>query len=206
MARQYYGSKISDNITKLDNGCIICFNVPIARTGTYQYLRSECGLEGSGVVTVYREPEEVFDKKTIASFNGKAFTDTHPPVDVTADNWAMYSKGELTDVRRGTGENDIYLIADILVRDPIVINEIMSGAKREISSGYDCEYVEREGKLYQTNIRGNHAALVQCGRAGSLVRINDDDSVDKMKRYHFVKTIQKATKTLESYKYKNNKY
>lgn len=196
MAISYYGSKISDNITKLDNGCLICFNVPIARTGTYQYLREELGLDGTGIVDVYREPSEVFDQKTIASFNGKAFTDTHPSVDVTADNWAQFSKGELTNVRRGTGEESNFLLADILVRDPIVINEIESGAKREVSAGYECEYVERNGKIYQTGIRGNHVALVQAGRAGSSVRINDQQ-VDTMQRYRVVKAINKAIKVVK---------
>lgn len=192
--KSYYGSRISDNITRMPNGCLICMNVPIARTGTYQYLREELGLDGSGIVTVYREPEEVFDTKAIASFNGVAFTDTHPACDVTADNWAIYSKGEIQDVRRGKGEQENFLVADILVRDPIVINEIESGAKREISAGYECEYVERDGKVYQTNIRGNHVALVQCGRAGNQVRINDAKKLNP--KYYFVKTLSKAIKNL----------
>lgn len=196
--KQYYGSKISDNITRLDNGCLICFNVPIARTGTYQYLREELGLDGTGIVTVYREPNEVFDLKTIASFNGKAFTDTHPSVDVTADNWSIYSKGELTDVRRGKGAMSNFLVADILVRDPIVINEIESGAKREVSAGYECEYVERDGKIYQTAIRGNHVALVQAGRAGSAVRINDEQA-KLPSTYRRVKILSKAVKTIAGY-------
>ena len=196
--KQYYGSKISDNITRLDNGCLICFNVPIARTGTYQYLREELGLEGTGIVTVYREPNEVFDLRTIASFNGKAFTDTHPSVDVTADNWSIYSKGELTDVRRGKGAMSNFLVADILVRDPIVINEIESGAKREVSAGYECEYVERDGKIYQTAIRGNHVALVQAGRAGSAIRINDEQA-KLPSTYRRVKILSKAVKTIAGY-------
>lgn len=196
--KQYYGSKISDNITRLDNGCLICFNVPIARTGTYQYLREELGLEGTGIVTVYREPNEVFDLRTIASFNGKAFTDTHPSVDVTADNWSIYSKGELTDIRRGKGAMSNFLVADILVRDPIVINEIESGAKREVSAGYECEYVERDGKIYQTAIRGNHVALVQAGRAGSAVRINDEQA-KLPSTYRRVKILSKAVKTIAGY-------
>lgn len=195
--KSYYGSKISDNITRLDNGCLLCLNVPIARTGTYQYLREELGLDGTGIVTVYREPEEVFDQTTIASFNGKAFTDTHPSVDVTADNWSIYSKGELTDVRRGKGKLSQFLVADILVRDPIVINEIESGAKREVSAGYECEYVERDGKIYQTAIRGNHVALVQAGRAGYTVRINDELPLPS--KYRVVKTLSKAVKELAGY-------
>ena len=39
MPISYYGSKISNNITELSDGCLACFNVPIARTGTYKYLR-----------------------------------------------------------------------------------------------------------------------------------------------------------------------
>lgn len=194
--RFYYGSKITEHIVKLDNGCLLCVDVPIARTGTYKYLREELGLDGSGIVEVYREPEEVFSQKTLASFNGKAFTDTHPNEDVTSDNWSMYAKGELTNVHQGKGADDIYLLADILVRDPVVINEIVSGAKREISAGYDCDYVEKDGKIYQTNIRGNHAALVQCGRAGSNVRINDNAPEVTTKKYRVIKTLSRAIKVI----------
>lgn len=191
MARAYYGSKISDNITELSDGCLACFNVPIARTGTYKYLREELGLEGNGIVEVYRTDEEVFDNVAIASFEGKAFTDTHPSVDVTADNWSIYAKGDIRNVRRGTGDKSHLLLADVIVRDPIVINEIRSGAKREISAGYECEYIEKDGKLYQTKIRGNHVALVQAGRAGNQVKINDEKKVVNSK-YKFIKKIEKA--------------
>lgn len=195
MARAYYGSKISDNITKLDNGCLVCLNVPIARTGTYQYLAQELGLPGNEIINVYRTEDEVFNKVTMASFEGKAFTDTHPSVDVTVDNWSIYSKGELTNIRRGTGEDSDKLIADILVRDPIVIDEIQSGCKREVSAGYECEYVEKDGKIYQKNIRGNHVALVQAGRAGSSVRIKDEKHKPQItSKYKFVKTLEKAIK------------
>ena len=194
LKRFYYGSKISNNLVKLDDGYLLCLNVPIARTGAYQYTREELGLDGSGIVTVYREPSEVFDQVAMASFEGKAFTDTHPNVDVNVDNWQIYSKGELTNIRRGTGDKSNLLLSDIIVRDPAVINEIYSGAKREISAGYDCEYVEENGKIYQRNIRGNHAALVQCGRAGHLVKINDEYKINK--KYNVIKKISKAIKVL----------
>ena len=82
MPRAYYGSKISENMTELSDGCLACFNVPIARTGTYKYLRQELGLDGDGIVDVYRTEDQVFNETAIASFEGKAFTDTHPAVDV----------------------------------------------------------------------------------------------------------------------------
>ncbi len=196
MSLAYYGSKISNNMTELSDGCLMCSNVPIARTGVYKYLREELGLDGSGVVDVYRTDEEVFDKTAIASFEGKAFTDTHPNEDVTADNWSIYSKGDIRNVRRGTGDFSNCLVADIIVRDPIVINEIQSGAKREISSGYDCEYVEQDGKIYQRNIRGNHVALVQAGRAGNQVKIYDEKKTTTEK-YRFIKKIEKALNNLK---------
>lgn len=195
MGLTYYGSRLSDNITELSDGCLLCSNVPIARTGTYKYLREEVGLDGSGVVDVYRTEDQVFDKTAMASFEGKAFTDTHPSVDVGADNWSIYAKGETRNVRRGTGDLSNCLMADIIVRDPIVINEIRSGAKREISSGYECEYVEEDGKIYQRNIRGNHVALVQAGRAGNQVKIYDEKKVINSE-YRKLKMIEKALKNL----------
>lgn len=196
MPISYYGSKISNNITELSDGCLLCSNVPIARTGTYKYLREELGLDGSGVVDVYRTEDQVFNDAAIASFEGKAFTDTHPSVDVNVNNWSIYAKGDVRNVRRGNGEFFNCLVADIIVRDPIVIDEIKSGVKREISSGYECEYVEEDGKIYQRNIRGNHVALVQAGRAGNQVKIYDEKKVISSK-YKSIKLLEKAIKTFE---------
>lgn len=196
MPISYYGSKISNNITELSDGCLLCSNVPIARTGTYKYLREELGLDGSGIVDVYRTEDQVFNDAAIASFEGKAFTDTHPSVDVDVNNWSIYAKGDVRNVRRGKGEFSNCLVADIIVRDPIVIDEIKSGVKREISSGYECEYVEENGKIYQRNIRGNHVALVQAGRAGSQVKIYDEKKVISSK-YKSIKLLEKAIKTLK---------
>lgn len=196
MPISYYGSKISNNITELSDGCLLCSNVPIARTGTYKYLREELGLDGSGIVDVYRTEDQVFNDAAIASFEGKAFTDTHPSVDVDVNNWSVYAKGDVRNVRRGKGEFSNCLVADIIVRDPIVIDEIKSGVKREISSGYECEYVEENGKIYQRNIRGNHVALVQAGRAGNQVKIYDEKKVISSK-YKSIKLLEKAIKTLK---------
>lgn len=182
MARAFYGSRISDNIAKTPEGFLICYNVPIGRTGEYKYLSCEVGLDDSKnpneIVSVYRDDEAVFDKKTLASFEGKALTDEHPVEDVDTNNWQMYSKGEITNVRKGDGEYSDCIIADLIVRDPIVISEIESGIKREVSSGYSCDYVMKDGKIYQTNIIGNHVALVKNGRAGSRVSIKDTATVN----------------------------
>ena len=82
----YYGSKISDNLTKTPEGFLICHNVPIARTGQQLYLGSETPfkeLPSNDTVKIVRHPEEVFSKATLASFEGKPVTDDHPLEDVT---------------------------------------------------------------------------------------------------------------------------
>ena len=76
----YYGTRLSENISKREpEGYLLCLNVPVARTGTQEYLPAEIGLAGSRPVEVYRPAEEVFSPATVASFEGMPVTDGHPP-------------------------------------------------------------------------------------------------------------------------------
>ena len=61
----YYGTKLSPNQLETDEGFLICRNVPIARTGTMEYLAGELGLrEGAErLVPVSRSEEE--DRKSV---------------------------------------------------------------------------------------------------------------------------------------------
>lgn len=170
----YYGSKISDNMTKMPEGFLLCQNVPIGRTGSQEYLGQELGLEYGMRCEVLREEAEVFAVAAIASFEGKPFTDEHPPSEVTPENASQYIKGVVRNVRRGEGEQADLLLADILVYDKEVIAEIERG-KREVSCGYNCQYEQTgENQYKQTNIIGNHVALVEKGRAGGRVAIKDE--------------------------------
>jgi hypothetical protein len=76
----YFGSKISDNKVLTPEGYLICKNVPIGRVGWMDYLGEELGIEEKRgqVVKVYRSPEQLFSKATIASFEGKSVTNNHP--------------------------------------------------------------------------------------------------------------------------------
>lgn len=172
----YFGSQLSDNISVREpEGYLICLNVPIARTGQQEYLNEELGFEGVDIVKVNRPEEEVFSDATIASFEGMPVTNDHPTSDegVDKDNIAFMQKGHAQNIRRGTGDESDLLLADLIITDPLTIEAVQKG-KREISCGYNYELVEDEdGNFTQRQIRGNHIAIVDKGRAGHRVCIKD---------------------------------
>lgn len=174
----YFGSRLSERITKTPEGFLICRDVPIARTGWQEYTADEIGAEGGSDrrVRVYRAPEEVFSAAAIASTEGKPVTDQHPPVFVTAMNYGGYLRGHVQNVRASgltDSEGERLLMADLVVMDAGLINKVENGL-REISVGYSCDYVPIRGNDYaQRNIRVNHVAVVKSARAGNDVRIYD---------------------------------
>ena len=177
----FYGTQLSPHRIQAEEGYILYTGVPIARIGAQEYGRDEVGLDGDGVVNVYRDAADVFDPVTIASFEGKIVTDEHPPVMLDETNVMDYIKGTVHNVRRGTGYENGYLLADLMVYDPVLNEEIRQG-KREVSCGYYLDYVEGpDGRIYQKNIRGNHVAIVPKGRAGSRVAIKDSQKPETRK-------------------------
>ena len=172
MAIAYYGSRISPNQIETAEGYLICRSVPIARTGDQQYTAREVMQDGDPgqTVTVHRRPEDVFAEETIASFEGKPVTDDHPPENVQAENFASYARGHVQNVRQAEDN----LVGDVYITDAKLASDVKHRIKREISCGYQCDLVpDGAGGYYQTNIRGNHVAVVLRGRAGHDVAIHD---------------------------------
>lgn len=171
----YYGYTISPNQLETVEGFLICRNVPIARTGEMEYLESELKPDGSSskMVTVCRSPDEVFSDEALSSFEGKPVTDEHPPELLAPETCIRYARGHAQNIRKGEGEWEGHVIADLHIQDEELIQAVQNG-KREISCGYDCSYTENEDGTYsQHEIRGNHVAVVARGRAGKHVAILD---------------------------------
>lgn len=201
----YTTSKISENMHETPEGYLVCVGVSIGRTGEMTYGPGETPLEvgPDGVVLVTRDAKEVFRPETIASFEGKAITLAHPTEFVSPINWSVLTKGVLQNIRKGTGEQESDLVADLLITDAEAIAAVKAGL-REVSSGYEAEYTQTGvGRGFQTNIVGNHLALVDEGRAGSSYAINDHKGKgskmkvgDKLKAI-FGKAVDEAIKTAE---------
>lgn len=152
--------------------------VRCARTGIQQYLASEVGLVGDGMVNVYRPEETVFARDSLATFAGKPVTLLHPSVAVTADNWRDYAVG---DVGQDIARDGEFVRVPIKLMDAAVIKAVQDGT-REISMGYTCgleikDGVTADGVPYQAvqtgPLRINHLAIVPRARGGADLRIGD---------------------------------
>lgn len=173
----YYGYTISPNQIETGEGFLICRNVPIARTGSMDYLESELNPAGSSskMVKVLRSPEEVFSEVALSSFEGKPVTNEHPPELLTPETYSLYAKGHAQNIRKGVGEWEGHMVADLHIQDEALIREVQEG-KREISCGYECTWSDNgDGTYSQHEIRGNHVAVVTRGRAGKNVAILDSE-------------------------------
>jgi len=151
------------------------FDALPTRIGVFTYQNADGSLRRE-----LRLPQHVFDSRALASFHMVPLTNDHPDEALTADNTAQYQRGSIgNDVRR---DGDFVRVSG-LVTDAALVAAIMAG-KTELSCGYDCELVPTAGEwngikydAIQTNIRGNHIAVVDRGRAGPSARINMDAAI-----------------------------
>jgi hypothetical protein len=159
-----------------DEGYLVA-NVRTARIGTQDYLGVELDRPDLATVTVYRDESEVFRKASLQTFGLLPVTDDHPADLVTADTARMVSVGTTNEEVLRDGE---YLRIGIKLTDAATIRKVRDG-KRELSVGYTselvwCDGIAPDGTAYQarqTNIVGNHIAIVAAGRAGPMARIGD---------------------------------
>jgi uncharacterized protein len=160
---------------KLESNGWLRADALISRTGIQIYRRGD-GTERRE----FRPPGEVFDTAALASFAMRPVTDDHPADGLlTAENTTKYQRGTLGESIKRDGEK---VRASLLVTDSALVKKILDG-KQELSCGYTCDLDptpgEFQGQRYdcvQRNIRGNHVAVVDRGRAGPEVRLRLDSA------------------------------
>lgn len=193
LMRFYTHTQLSEHIAETLEGFLVCAAVPIARTGWLEYGPGETPLDPGedGRVHVERPEAEVFAPESMASFEGKPNTVNHPKENVTPVNWKGLAVGHAQNIRRGVGEANDLLLADLIFTDQGAIG-LIRGGLREISCGYDADYEQvAPGRGRQSNIRGNHIALVHRGRCGPRCRINDEseDTMPEKKKSTVLDTL-----------------
>lgn len=175
--------KLSPHKVKTPEGYLICTDAILARTGKQTYYKSE--LYGDScddpakIIELDRPESEVFADKTLYSFENKPLTVEHPDEDVNVENYDTFSVGFVRDVKKSIIDGKPVMTATLVVTNKDAIDDIESGKYKELSCGYDCDIDEIEGEFRQINIRGNHVALCEHGRAGNA-RIIDSVKDEKL--------------------------
>ena len=183
------------------NGFLHVAMSPISKEAVNDYWGHEIpnceklGLDPDRIYKGYRPADEL--KKAVGTFNGLNILSEHikddaesPPKD--------YIIGSM-----GTDANFThpYLRNSLIIKDAEAI-ELLNPAdpekapKREISASYRYDPVFKSGTFdnerydfVMTNIRGNHVALVEEGRAGSDVVVSDQNTVNP-KRGKFMNPLK----------------
>jgi len=145
----------------------------VTRTGIFYYRNSD-GTPRREL----RHPDEVFKADSMGTMKMIPVTNDHPPVRIlsaeTAKEYTVGTTGE--SVRK----DEDFIMCPFVVTDKKAVADIEQG-KREISLGYKVDLLKEDGEYNgerydyrQTNIRYNHLAVVDSGRAGSEARIHID--------------------------------
>lgn len=167
--------KLSPHKMKTPEGYLICTDAILSRTGKQTYRRSEIWGDtcdnAEQEVDVDRRAEEVFNDKTLASFENKPICIEHPDEDVNVNNHNSLSVGFVRDIKRGKVDGQDVMLGTLVITDADAVEAIERGDYTELSCGYNCDVVD-EDNPQQRNIRGNHVALCEHGRAG-IARIVD---------------------------------
>lgn len=180
LARFTMDIELSDNITKTKDGYLLCKNVTMGRTGYQKYYGYELvgfDFEPDEVVEVLRDESEVFAIDTMNSANGKPVTLGHPSDGVNIDNIKELGKGSILGVPKRVGDN---LVGDIIITDKQLVKLIEKKKLRELSLGYQTLLKRDENNVVkQTEIYINHLAVVESGRAGNAMIIDEDTIKNK---------------------------
>ena len=163
--------------TRITADGYLAADVRCARTGIQIYSGDELGRPDAQTIRVYRPESEVFSRDSVASYAHSPVTDDHPAELVTADTWKKYSRGIVGGEVLRDGE---HVRVSMMLQDADLIQKVQDG-KREISMGYlmDLDFTPGEteqGEAYDAvmrNLKMNHLAVVDRGRAGPSVRIGD---------------------------------
>ena len=150
----------------------------------------ELGLEPDKIYYGYRPAEELSKPETVASING---------IPVQLRHHAEFADAPARETRVGATGTDAewrapYLMNSLTIFDADAQKAINSGALRELSMAYhyrpEMKAGEFDGQHYDfimRDIRGNHLALVEEGRAGADVLVYDSKPGANMDKLEEIK-------------------
>lgn len=173
MRTRYDTAPIKQVTTDPQTGFMHVTNVPIARVGVFPYMKADRSIEMEAKL-----PTELLSDSTVNSANNRPVTNDHHGL-VTKDNATQLAKGFTAD---NAHVDNNTLRVDMTIMDGKLINAINNG-KQELSIGFQTNIDQTPGKYngvaydsVQKDIRINHVAVVNQGRAGHKVRLLGDSA------------------------------
>ena len=166
------------------NGELINFDVPIARSGIFEYRGFEIGFTGESATRMFKvyRPLSAFEPSLLKSFANLPVTDDHPDSDVDTENFRQLAVGMTGDQIYMDGS---YMNAGkVIVYDKKTIEGIESGKKCQLSIGFNAVFdfgqpgISEEGEPYdgiEIPIKANHLGVVTAGKAGDRCILNSED-------------------------------
>lgn len=171
-----------------DNGFLHVAVSPVTKEQVAPYYgheipnHEELGFESDVIYHGYRPASELSKPDTIQSLNG---------IPIQFEHHADYANAPAKDTRIGSTGDDAkwespYLTNSLHFHDAKAINRIKDGSMRELSLAYRYTPVKKEGEFegqhynfVMTDINCNHVALVEEGRAGHDVLVEDAQIKEK---------------------------
>lgn len=159
-------------VEERDDGTIVA-DARLTRCGVFAYYQPD-----GSVRRELRRKQDVCDSKSLHTLIGRPVTNNHPPglLDAkTARDWMVGAQaGDVT-------VDEDHVRSKVSVLDATTIGAMRAG-KVEVSCGYECDCLETPGEdpvygkydAVQTNIRYNHIAIVDKGRAGPTATVRMD--------------------------------
>jgi uncharacterized protein len=168
-AQQTSARKIDENGFLFVKGC------PISSFGIFDYSAGQLGLPGdpNRIVKVFRPESAVNNPETIESFKNKPFIVDHEMLSgFQGDETTTAPEEKGID---GVLTSNVYYEKPWLRGDLQIFSRKAQGEldqnKKDLSLGYTCDFELKPGmfngqhyEVVQTNMRGNHIALVDEGR------------------------------------------
>lgn len=151
------------------------------RAGVFLYRKAD-----GSILRELRPPEEVGNPDSLASLARKPITNNHPPEFVDAANADQYAAGSIDPEvvwEQDHADGFVKVRGTIMRQDAI---DAIDNGRLELSCGYHADIEETSGvwvdahgtkhkyDAIQRNIRYNHLALVDRGRAGKQARLRID--------------------------------
>jgi hypothetical protein len=174
-----------------EDGNFLIDENPITKVGVFEYSGAQIIADPSNpdridpnkIYKVFRPAEELCKKETIESFKLKPLIDEHATLG--------HEKGRITAAEKGVhgvigdrvkfDPESGFLLGNLKIYAGGLPEKIDFEGKKEISAGYSCRFEKCSGvfdgvayEFVQRDILGNHIALVQEGRSGHEVAVQDN--------------------------------